>query len=128
MFDFTFIKLTDNEEGLRFNWVTKKYKKQYVGQKCERISYYEPCLYRFYDGAIWSLDVDQVEGEHSVKKENVPPHRKRTPVRCIETGEIFESAYEAGKHAHRSVKTIRSACYTGTPSAGFHWEYVGEDE
>lgn len=127
MFDYTFIKLTDDEEGKRFNWVTKKYKKQYVGQKCERISYYEPCLYRFYDGAVWSLNANQVEGEHSVKKENVP-HRKRVPVRCIETGKVFESAYEAGESVCRNAKTIRSACYTGTPSAGFHWEYVGEDK
>lgn len=127
MFDFTFIKLTDNEEGMRFNWVTKKYKKQYVGQKCERISDYEPCLYRFYDGAVWSLDKDQVKDPHLVKKENVS-HKKRTPVRCVETGEVFESTYEAGERVNRSVKTIRSACYTGTPSAGFHWEYVGDEK
>jgi hypothetical protein len=51
--------------------------------------------------------------------------RKRKPVRCIETGEVFASPREAGAAVGRSMDGIKHAIYRGHRCGGFHWHYVG---
>ena len=51
------------------------------------------------------------------------------PVRCIETGEIYSSAYEAKRKLGITPSHI-SECCNGTrkTSKGFHWEFVNKEE
>lgn len=49
-------------------------------------------------------------------------HKKK--VRCIETGEIFDSAYEVEKKYHRSYTNLGRAIKNNKKFAGYHWEYV----
>lgn len=47
---------------------------------------------------------------------------RRTPVRCIETGEIFESQYEASISMGLCKNAIASALNQGCKCGGYHWE------
>ena len=53
------------------------------------------------------------------------PHCK---VRCIETGEIFNSVSEAANSVKRCTSAISQAISKGSKSAGYHWEKVEEKE
>lgn len=58
-------------------------------------------------------------------------HCKKKPrlkIRCIETGETFHSAVEAGKFAGRSPNTIYQAARRGFCCGGYHWRYIRENE
>ena len=47
------------------------------------------------------------------------------PVRCIETGKIFDSVTAAAKWRCVQCGTIRAACKKSTRTGGgYHWEYV----
>ena len=62
------------------------------------------------------------EGEKTLEKimENLP-----YAVRCIETGEIFKNATDAGKSIGVTRKAIERACKSPSyTSKGFHWEKV----
>lgn len=49
-------------------------------------------------------------------------------VRCIETGEVFESASIAAKKYSKSPSNITSACRGNSHTAyGYHWEYVKQN-
>lgn len=46
-------------------------------------------------------------------------------VKCIETGEIFESATTAAKHINlKCNSSLTRACRDGLTAGGYHWEYV----
>ena len=46
-------------------------------------------------------------------------------VKCVETGKIYESAYDAAKEVGLSADTnLRRACRNGKTSGGFHWKYI----
>ena len=53
--------------------------------------------------------------------------RKKQAVRCIETGEVFESIWAAAKWAGSKPNIIKKACQSGYMVAGkWHFEFVGE--
>lgn len=55
----------------------------------------------------------------------VAVNKNRRSVRCIETGEIFNSLTAAAKWAGVTGGTILAACKKSTRTGGkFHWEYV----
>ena len=47
---------------------------------------------------------------------------KSKPVRCIETGEVFQNSIIAGKHYGVSHAAIRQAIKKNGKCCGFHWE------
>ena len=53
------------------------------------------------------------------------PHRK---IRCVETGEVFNTMQEAGDAVDRGVSAISRAISEGTKCAGYHWEKIDEKE
>jgi len=58
-----------------------------------------------------------------VSKENIK--RLRKPVRCVETGEIFNSIMAAGKAKKISYQVIASCLHgRGKTAAGFHWKFI----
>ena len=54
---------------------------------------------------------------------------RRTPVRIVETGEVFESISECARRIGCSETTVRN-CLNGRQSThrGYHFEYVKEEE
>lgn len=63
---------------------------------------------------------------HSVYSLNKNPREwSRTPVRCIETGEIFETQIEAAKAYNTSQGAIGNSARKNRPRAGgFTWEFA----
>jgi len=55
--------------------------------------------------------------------------KPKKPVRCIETGVVYESCSEAGRQLETSPSKI-SMCCNGKrkTTGGFHWEYVTDDK
>lgn len=54
-----------------------------------------------------------------------PREWSRTPVKCIETGEVFGSQVEAAKACHTSQGAIGNSARKNRPKAGgFHWEFA----
>ena len=51
-------------------------------------------------------------------------YSKAKKVKCIETGEIFESRTDAAKKVNRSPGSISDAIKTGYKCAGFHWSDI----
>ena len=52
--------------------------------------------------------------------------KNKKPVRCIETGVVYESISEAGRSLQINGSYISHVlCGKSKTSAGFHWEYVG---
>lgn len=49
------------------------------------------------------------------------PHKQ---IKCIETGEIFDTMTAASKSVNRSIEAIRKSIATGNKCAGYHWEKV----
>ena len=53
----------------------------------------------------------------------------RKPVRCVETGEVFESVKAAAAAVNRLPSNISAALKgRAMTSGGYHWEYVKEKE
>lgn len=52
--------------------------------------------------------------------------RIKKPVRCIETGEVYNSIYLASKASGGAQPNLSTHLKWGTPKtvAGYHWEYV----
>lgn len=48
----------------------------------------------------------------------------RKAVRCVETGEIFESISAAAKAVGKNYSTLSEARKLGKTCAGYHWEFV----
>lgn len=49
---------------------------------------------------------------------------RRTPIRCVETGEVFESQYAASQAMGFVKGAIASALHQGCKCGGYHWEKV----
>ena len=66
--------------------------------------------------------------EYSGTREKAVNANKKK-VRCIETGEIFESTAEAARHYGLKSPSDIAGCCRGTKksSAGHTWEYIEED-
>lgn len=51
--------------------------------------------------------------------------KNKKPVRCIETGEVYESISQAGKMNCINKSSIRDACNGRQKTAGgYHWEHI----
>ena len=52
--------------------------------------------------------------------------RKRVPIRCIETGTVYDSIYLAAKETGAAQPNLSTHIKWGTPKTvvGYHWEYV----
>lgn len=62
-------------------------------------------------------------------KQRIKETRKRNPVKCLETKEIFSSLTEAAKIKNTSSGSIRYCCLGERKTAGgYHWAYHYEDE
>lgn len=46
------------------------------------------------------------------------------PIRCIETGEVYESVSAASRAVNISRSCITQAAIAHKPTKGLHWEYV----
>ena len=55
-----------------------------------------------------------------------PKHLQTKPVRCIDTGEVFESVTAAAERYGTSSSHVTSVCRGRRPRAGgVRWEYAG---
>lgn len=56
----------------------------------------------------------------------IPPNRAPRPVVCLDTGETFESAFQAARPLHVSPAAISQAVRYGSPVNGLHF-YHGDE-
>ena len=56
------------------------------------------------------------------------PSFRRKAVRCVETQEVFVSILHASEAIGRNHSTLSVALKNGKTCAGYHWEYVLEEE
>lgn len=64
--------------------------------------------------------------ERVYKHFNVASHGPYgSPVRCIETGEIFDSAAKASRSMELNDDAVGNSIHRGQRCGGYHWEYVG---
>lgn len=128
---YVFRKLEDREEGTRYNYFTKRYKKTYVGEKC--VCLYgkaEPYTFLFADGAMWALNACELGYEFDgtpLKKKELPSRRKKCI--CIETGKSYNSYGEAALDVGTTESNIRNAVNGNGRAKGYHWRKLeGEEE
>lgn len=57
-------------------------------------------------------------------KQNYFKNLAKRPVRCIETGKVFESTADAGRHIGRQRGGISDAISRNGTCGGYHWEYA----
>lgn len=79
------------------------------------------------EGCYWHGKHRSQEVKDAVSRANkgkAPVNRRA--VRCVETGEIFESIRSAAKAVGKNSATLSEARKYGKTCAGFHWEYVEE--
>lgn len=53
---------------------------------------------------------------------------KGSPVLCIETGEIFDSAAEAARHVNRAKSGVVASIHLSHKCAGYTWRYLTKEE
>lgn len=51
----------------------------------------------------------------------------KRPVQCVETGEVFESAYDAKRKYNMHPASINRACKTGGRAHGYHWKFTSDN-
>ena len=55
--------------------------------------------------------------------------KKKCPIRCVETGEEYESSHDAFRHTGVSQGNIYACCLGKRKRAGgFHWEFISIEE
>lgn len=63
----------------------------------------------------------------SLTRKHMSAAKPKQSVVCVETGEVFESAYDASRKTGLSRCQIRMACIIHSRTAGQkHWKYEGE--
>lgn len=67
---------------------------------------------------------NQIHAYRVLKKENHGGGGGKVKVRCVETGEIFNSLSDAGREKNVYTTNITRACRTNIATGGYHWEYV----
>lgn len=50
------------------------------------------------------------------------PHAKR--VKCVETGQVFNTAKEASLFICKSDSAVKASICTNTRAGGYHWQYI----
>lgn len=63
-----------------------------------------------------------------LRNRNVQKFKNSRSVRCVETGEIFSSLKAAVQHYKLAGANIWKAINYGHKAAGYHWEYVMNDD
>lgn len=58
------------------------------------------------------------------KIDNDKPLRTLIPVRCVETGEVYESIAKAAEAMNRSYSSLHKSLTRGNRCGGYHWERV----
>ena len=58
----------------------------------------------------------------------VKTNKNRTPVKCIETNEIYASQGQAARSIGRYNAPIGYACKTGGTAYGYHWRFMSKEE
>lgn len=71
----------------------------------------------------------ELKGRHYYYVDEAKPDprvfiRRKKPVRCIETGEVFESRAAAARAVGVADTSLQSAIKRNGTSAGYHWKYV----
>lgn len=56
----------------------------------------------------------------------IPPNRPPRPVVCLDTGEMFESAFQAGRAFGIAAGGVRTSASTGVERNGLHFYYGDE--
>lgn len=56
----------------------------------------------------------------------IPPNRPPRPVVCLDTGEMFESAFQAGRAFGIAAGGVRTSASTGVERNGHHFYYGDE--
>ena len=56
----------------------------------------------------------------------IPPNRPPRPVACLDTGETFESAFQAGRAFGITPGGVRTSASTGVERGGLHF-YFGDE-
>lgn len=56
----------------------------------------------------------------------LPPNRPPRPVVCLDTGETFESAFQAGRAFGIAAGAVRASASTGVERNGLHFYYGDE--
>ena len=56
----------------------------------------------------------------------IPPNRAPRPVVCLDTGETFESAFQAGRAFGITPGGVRTSASTGVERGGLHFYYGDE--
>ena len=105
----------DNFDLLFQNWERSSFKKDEV-PSCDRIDATKP----------YSLDnLQLLTWEQNFEKSH---QERQRPVRCIETGEVFESSTAACLSLGLVRTAIDSAITKGGTSGGYHWEKITIEE
>lgn len=65
-------------------------------------------------GPVWTANAR--------KSQKLCAESRRTPTRCVETGEVFRSRVAAAKAVGRTGSNILQAINLGCRCGGFHWE------
>lgn len=74
---------------------------------------------------VFKQEYDRMSEDDTQQILSQPARQAKKKVKCVETGEIFESATVAAKHVHRSQSCITECCLGNQHTcADLHWEYV----
>lgn len=65
---------------------------------------------------------NKIHCAHTLK--HMPTMYPATACRCIETGAVYPSLYDAQRGTGVERHKISKACHAGTQAGGFHWEVI----
>lgn len=125
------IALTDDVDYYGWDSFTQSINGEHLDEYSARnIEYY---LIRRYDLTDPAKGYNQDYGGFSAERKNLPQKKQvhhsgktaKRPVLCVETGELFPTAYEAGETMGIRPSSITAVClgYHKT-THGYHWEYI----
>ena len=72
------------------------------------------------------LKHDGMLGKHHSEKSKMLMRKnikRKRPIICVETNQIFESICEAGRQTGIDYRNIHRCCNNGKTAKGFHWKY-----
>ena len=87
------------------------------------------------DGDVTNNEISNLEWctnqENQLHASRVLGHKQgayqNKPVRCIETGEVFENSFRAAhesRHTANNIRMVASPKYPRKTCMGYHWEFV----
>lgn len=123
-YKFIFTKLDDDSEGKRINRLGRP-KSAYLGKHCKQVGVYPPYAMMFEDGSVWALDIEQIEPVKPYYR--IVSQRYNIPVICVETGQEFMNAHDAGVSVGLVKGAINTAINSGCKAGGYHWIRKGQE-